>query len=640
MNNIPDSGATVVYIGFWNDCDGHYLLTLTNRGAAALLSFLAVAVTFAGNRSWKIFRFAAYNILLRRHTPTQSSSISKQAMQVVLRNYSTAGATFWSLVGIAWDRRQSVKKTEVLLQGSKVVEIPKKWATALSFISLAHILGFLGAGVLTSQVLVGRIVVSRAVSGCGQWQANNVTASNGPAYMSSEMFTWQSLALNNTLDAENYVRNCYPLGVSRGILDCNKFFTRHLPYHIEHDVECPYEESLCADRPKGAIALVSEPIFFRDLGINAKWATSLSTQRRSICAVIPEAPFLEEAESNFARSYRFFSYPTEDDPALWFINDTISGTFKLLAYSLSFGSANITELLRPKLDDHSVSLIILRSNGIHYPQTFDDPWFSVRTTRYYDNSSGVVPTNWVRYQADNFLNIIACKESIRFCSTISDNCTPWSPLTITDSVKVWSDVAALVPPGLQNGTSEYLDIVNLYQFISVAIMWTSIPDSIGERPASSALQAARYLYGDIQAYLEPEQWKLELEYWFAMALARLQLEVFNTIEKPPGVDESIAYNQWEGTELKSLCGKVKFHSPNHTTLNTVGIIVILGVVALLTLGSVMDIVLGRLPMGWARHMAKEWDALENLNLLEDAEKWRAEISHSGTIESVAQKVQK
>ena len=89
-----------------------------------------------------------------------------------------------------------------------------------------------------------------------------------------------------------------------------------------------------------------------------------------------------------------------------------------------------------------------------------------------------------------------------------------------------------------------------------------------------------------------------------MSLACLQLEIFNTIEKPPGVDDSIAYNRWEGTKLKDLCvcGRIKLYSPGHTTLSTVGIIVILVVVALLILGSAVDTVLGWLPMDWAKRV--------------------------------------
>jgi hypothetical protein len=50
MVNILDSGATAAYIGFWIDHEGDYLLALTNRDAVALLSSLAIAVTFVRNR--------------------------------------------------------------------------------------------------------------------------------------------------------------------------------------------------------------------------------------------------------------------------------------------------------------------------------------------------------------------------------------------------------------------------------------------------------------------------------------------------------------------------------------------------------------------------------------------------------------
>lgn len=124
----------------------------------------------------------------------------------------------------------------------------------------------------------------------------------------------------------------------------------------------------------------------------------------------------------------------------------------------------------------------------------------------------------------------------------------------------------------------------------------------------------------MQAYLEPEQWKLELVYWFAMAFARLQLEIFNTIEKLSGVDESIAYNQWEDTELKWLRGRVKLYSPYHTTLSTVGIIVTLVVVALLSIRSIVDIVLREIPAKWRNKIVKKWDKLKVSHLLEDTEK--------------------
>ena len=109
----------------------------------------------------------------------------------------------------------------------------------------------------------------------------------------------------------------------------------------------------------------------------------------------------------------------------------------------------------------------------------------------------------------------------------------------------------------------------------------------------------------MQAYLEPKNWKTELEYWFAVRLARLRLEIFNTIKKPPGFDDSVAYNQIEGTELKPLCEKVKLDSPNHAAMSTASIIIILVVVALLLVDTLVDTVLSKVLGTCAKRIIKD-----------------------------------
>src|SRR5690242_11414486 len=118
MANVRKSGSTAVYTGFWTDHDGRYLLTLTNRNAAAFLSFLAVAVTFAGNCSWKVFRFIIYVLLSHRPRSDQGATPSNQAIQAVLRNASTAGATLWSLLDMLRPSCTVRKASEMLLPGS------------------------------------------------------------------------------------------------------------------------------------------------------------------------------------------------------------------------------------------------------------------------------------------------------------------------------------------------------------------------------------------------------------------------------------------------------------------------------------------------------------------------------------------
>ncbi|KAH7086537.1 hypothetical protein FB567DRAFT_550023 [Paraphoma chrysanthemicola] len=628
MAQVTDSGNSAVYTGFWNDHGNAAYLTLENRKANALISFLAIAVTFAGNRSWKIVRFALYHVLCRRDGDTLPSGSVKRQLQVILRNVVTAGSTLVTLGELLWDNRQKAKKRNNYQHPSEAGKVPKRKTgrtTSLILIATVHYVAYIAAGILTSYIVVGRLVVSSTIPSCGQWTGRDTSEL-------ASLLTWQSLRLNETQDADNYVRNCYPLGVSRGILDCDKLVTRSLPYHLEHNVQCPFGSELCSERPNGAVVLDSGAISFQNLGINTKFARTLSVQRRSVCAVVPDTPFLDQRilgkDGVERRSYTFY-LPTDPNEArgAWYRNSNSSGTYDLQSYHLIFSPANIVESLRPTTNDHDPSVIYLRSNGVQFLTEHEDPWFSVHTQTRFDNSSGDIPPGFVRWETDRFLNIIACKEAIRFCghSTSPENCTPYTGLntalkSVTNATATLSNLL-----GVRNGSKDYDELSRLYSLVALSADMTSIPGSIQHRQAPSALQAARYLETIVQFHLEPEQWKVELEYWFAMALARLQLAVFNTIEKPPSVNESQAINLWGRAGLQQLCGRVKYHSPNHTTLSTVGFGVTLGLVGLLTLLSFMDVYLGWLSMPWAKRMTARWNELDNLSLLEELEKWEGDV---------------
>lgn len=633
MATIPGSGTSAVYIGFWLDHDAGYFLTLANRNAATLLAFLAITVTFASSRSWKLVRFVLYqHLCLVRGNQGQSMKPARR-LQVILRNTAMAPSTLWASIELLWSYRRRIsasQSSESLLLFNREVKSMSRRATLLSIISSIHLAGFAAAGILTSRILIGRTVVSRVTPTCGQWTAKNLNYSALSG--SPELLTYISQRLNESMDADNYVRNCYPMGVSRGILDCGKFFTRALPYQLEHDAPCPFGSDLCSDRPNDAFVMDSGPILFRDLGINSKFAQSLSVQRRSTCAVVPDAPFFQDfgGPDGTSRSYRFTSGPPANPLDLWYRSDITSGTYHLQTLYQYHQDANTSsELIRPDPTGPDSSVILLRSNGVRFLTTYDDPWFSVHTQLKYDNSTGALPTSFVRYITDNFLNIIACKEATRFCSMLSNNCSAWTGIVQTDAIETEKALLSLVGSRIQTNSSDFQEIVNSFVLVSLSLHHTSLSSSVEDRHATSALQAARYLDGTgVQLRLEPEQWKIELEYWFAMALARLQLEIFNTIEKPPWVDESVASNSWEGKELKKICGKVKFYSGNHMTLSTVGIVAVLALVGFLTLASMLDVFLGWIPTEWGKSLIEEWNEMENLRLLDELDRDKDEVGQT------------
>lgn len=97
---------------------------------------------------------------------------------------------------------------------------------------------------------------------------------------------YQELTINLTIDAENYVRSCYPQGGSQGILECNKFLTRSFSSTTEEEVPCPFQDTACLPDANSAVILDSGNITFSQLGFNTKHGKDLSINRRSTCAVM------------------------------------------------------------------------------------------------------------------------------------------------------------------------------------------------------------------------------------------------------------------------------------------------------------------------------------------------------------------
>lgn len=619
-SDLPNPGFEAVRKGWWTDHDAgrarRGMLTLSNQEAAALLGFLAVAVTFAGNRSWKIWRFFLYRCFRQNEADGKDARKWTRRFKLILRNVITAASASWMFITQAWEirgRRRSPEGMKNLVQ-----------SIGLVIAAGIHLLAFVAAGILTSRILIGRTVVSKPLDSCGQWE---------PRDGASSILAWQSLRLNETIDSDNYVRNCYPEGVSQGILDCQKLLTRSLPHQVVHRAQCPFGPDLCTLDKTGAFTMDSGLMTFSSLGVNSKYALRLSIQRRSTCITVPEEPFLEKiytssdlprilSGNQTLRTYAFSANSKGQNTSIPYRDQTFSETYDLQAYHLTVPSNAIIEPLRPGTQgDHDPSVILLRSNGVRFRNSSNDPWFSVHTKLSLDNTTSGISDDPALWVTDRFLNILACKEQVRMCSNITGNCSGWSGL-----FGPMDDLASLIPvlsgPSMKNGSSGFDEILRTTAVVGLRLPYTSLPGSIQNRPGSQALQASRYLLtSGVQYLLEPEQWKLELNYWFSMALARLQLGLFNTVEKPVGVSTAEAENYWDRYNLKGLCGRIKFHSPEHATLSKTGIIIVIVFVGVLMLGSFLDVVLGWIPAAWAGKLVKEWEEMENVVLLEELEQW-------------------
>ena len=412
-SNEIHAGSSSVYTGLWMDHDrGGRLkasvLTLSNRDAAILISFLAVLVSFTATRSWRIWRLLLHSLSFsKRAEPLDQRG--NHRLQVVLRNRETAGSTARSLAWLLFDKkRHHLSQTDGL-----------KTFIWLALATL-HIIGFLAAGILTSQLVIGRVVVSKHTPSCGQWGTN---ASKPVDPVSA--IQYDEFHLNRTIDTDNYVRNCYPQGISRDMLDCGILISRSLNIKTESNLPCPFDPKICLNGTSSAFAMDSGNITLSKLGINGKFSKHVSVRRRNVCAPISAQPFvsrvltsedeafLGEDETMFLLSY--YEAGGENVTDVYRFGRR-GDTYELRALYLE-DVANISHPAKPLRSRESnkpgLSLVVMTGTGIIFTKPQDDPWFSAHRRA---NPSANTPalnaggTPSSMFLMDRLINVLACEE--------------------------------------------------------------------------------------------------------------------------------------------------------------------------------------------------------------------------------------
>lgn len=272
-----DRDSNAVFTGIWIDWDRGRVrgstLTLRDSHAVPLVAALVILVTLAGGRSWHIFRLMWHSLLRAKASHAQAVRIYRRKQQVLLRNSETAAGATIGLV----EEWLSFGITKVLRECS-----PKD--LLLTLFTLGHWVVFIVLGVLVSQIVLGKVVVSKSLPTCGQWLPIEVVE-NGVNNDETNSIN-NEMQLNKTINSDNYVRSCYPGGGSEGRVDCNKVMVQSIPHEILHAQPCPYNASACYPDAKSAIALLSSNISMSQMGINNNYAKRISIQKRSTCAVM------------------------------------------------------------------------------------------------------------------------------------------------------------------------------------------------------------------------------------------------------------------------------------------------------------------------------------------------------------------
>ena len=611
--------SSVVYIGFWTDYQrgdiSGLMLTLDTRSATTLMAILVILVGFAGNRSWKIWAFflhAMYHPLNRLFQTPVACPVRHQ--QVILRNTETAGGALLSLASYTFN----------FCRGTAIFSRKMATTVLLAFFVFAHYGAFVVFGVLTSKISVGNSVRSIDTPDCGEWISNITLPKN---YTREEALQYEltnaELMLNDTVDAESYVRGCYgQLSEGPGVLDCRTLPQRSLPYSTQMN-RCPFQDGTCLikDRDRSAFTMDTGNISFSQLGLNSKFSERLFFRRRTVCSPITMEPFLysrqnvqtELQDTNKTGVdpeafglYAFFKYPSGKNASYLFRYNS-TGYDVTAFYTLDTDILPPLPPLQTPVSSYTLSVITIRGPTILFLKNSSDPLFFVQS----ETDGASEGYDLTLYRMSRPINSIACQEMAILCSDVTHYCTNWTGLAQT---MLFGDIIRdlLGSQADDEGSSAVV-------LASHALVSSTIYQSVMGRTLS-ALQASRYLTNNIQTRLADEQWKIELEGWFCIALARIQLYGLRVVKTPaPDHSRIKKYSNESLPDVKKMCNIVKFHSAEHTTLSATWIIIILAFVVLVTIFSFGDSWMAFVWKKGTEGLLKPWENNEKLRLLLEAE---------------------
>ncbi|KAJ9641716.1 uncharacterized protein PV06_03738 [Exophiala oligosperma] len=571
--------STSVYTGVWTDWSHGratgLTLTLTQDHSGYLQSFLAILVTFAGAQLWKTVAFVLHD--LGTGKPLQRHELTHQQQQIILRNSHTAGNTIADLVLLVWAwRKQGVRLTRPYV------------SIALASLILA---GFSVAGVFTGEITksASRRMLARSGT-CGTWQATG----DATTYATTAMYAQKKV--NDTLSAANYVANCYDNTLNSSSLQCNRFSRQSLPYTLQHNVSCPFDDSFCIDGATSAISFDTGLLnSHEDLGINAPTENRVQYRRRTVCSPLVFGDKFCRVENDtlsglgavdeFIRCYTgptvYTNYTFGVDTHTYFVG---TSGYQLQAYYAEAGANQTTWRPIPELarTDADVTVFYLAQNNVLYANPVDDPFFSAhqaRTTPFGTNRDAL--TEVTMYAFDSWIDAMGCIDQHQICNPSPRNassqvCTPLTALSGVEEAMIANST---------DEDSSHLSM-NPYQ-LSTAIRIFEAVDGwaifdVVNAGGAAALKANDVLVGLSSPGLPIDQWVTETSTWFAQTLAAVQ-SVIVQYATGPGTTQGEVVSPTTKYDAAGCNNQLVFSSGAYQNFSVLGIAIVVALSGLIIL---------------------------------------------------------
>ncbi|KAI9854471.1 MAG: hypothetical protein M1813_000987 [Trichoglossum hirsutum] len=357
-------------------------------------------------------------------TPQRTGEPIRDSQRSILRIVSPDLNVVIKLIEVMFAERTSLRKFPQPLQ---------KLLLVLG-IALLHWLSFLCAGVFTSKISLGNVVIGDGGASCGFYISPRMD--DAPAgTLPDDQLDWLDTQANSTTAADNYARNCYE---AENIADCNRLASRKLEWKATHNASCPFASGICLEGDNSALTLDTGHLPFSKLGINMP--SHYSFRRVTTCSPLNNNPFIYPRNSTSGKANgtpeQNEAYKLAPEVPLTYIyspgmlngtnitylamNDLYSG-YRLEYYPLD-NDPNRTAIphapLTPKGGKGYVTVIYLSMNGIVFIKPSYDPFFSA-TIPVVDDTVGQT-----HYFKDYFATSLACVDQYQLCNIDKNECGP------------------------------------------------------------------------------------------------------------------------------------------------------------------------------------------------------------------------
>lgn len=228
--------------------------------------------------------------------------------------------------------------------------------------------------------------------------------------------------------------------------------------------------------------------------------------------------------------------------------------------------------------DADISLLWLTPNAIIYNFTVYDPWFLTDGSESFTANG----ENLTYYVPAFYVNMMGCVDQHRFCNPVRDLCTPFGS---------YLDVANVLDTIQYNPTQ-----LATAERIGLNLLMALTFNSVTYRRAA-ALLASQTVADSLQTKALPlNQWRIEVENWFAVSLAKLQQGIVEFAGGPTDPD-IVPYVKFpEDTDTARLCYNQLVQLPSGYSNFDFGAIIVVTVVgfAILMMAVFFDRVAERL----------------------------------------------